>query len=254
MAKNERKRQQKLAKKQKRAKELKKQRNVALNISTRDLIRSAAERGSWVGCYHHFSQGMHQVFAVRQTRAGVCASIFLVDSYCLGIKDTFFIKSFDMDVVRDRMAEDELKQVTPAYALKFLQGAVAYSQGIGLPLHRDAKMCLSIFGNTDTTECSDEFVYGDAGKPHYISGPNDSLDKQKSILEILKRLGDGNFNFTFKQSAIDHNFDQFDSEEDPYDDFDDEYAEVDDDDDDSYNPSERMDSTTINAESVKQLN
>ena len=195
MARNEHKRQQKLAKKKQRTNSLKKERNIRLNLSNRELILSAAEKAPWIGCYLSGGQGMHTVYAIRQSRNGPVASIFLIDTYCLGVKDAFFIRDFDMETFRARSAEMDSEKVTPEHACKMVQEAITYARGIGLEPSPEAGVCKMIFGNLDLSTCSAEFTFGYGGKPRYIAGPNDSPERQKMILSTLAKLGAGNFDF-----------------------------------------------------------
>ncbi len=195
MARNEHKRQQKLAKKQRRTNDLKKQRNIKLNVSSREIILAAA-RAPWVGCYVSGGDGMHSVYAIRQTRNGTVASVFLVDSFCLGVKDSFFIRSFDLDAFRDRSRDRETQKVTPEHALKLIQDAIAYARGIGFEPSAETDIYKQIFGTTDAAECTTEFVFGRDGKPLYMPGPHDSMEKQLRILRTLRPLGEGNYHFS----------------------------------------------------------
>jgi hypothetical protein len=219
MAKSEHKRQQKLVKKQRRTNDLKKQRNIKLNVSNRELILAAA-RSPWVGCYLSGEAGMHSVFAIRQTRNGPVASVFLIDSFCLGIKDSFFIRSFDLEAFRDRKGDRETEKVTPEHALKLIQDAIAYARGIGFEPSAETDVCKLIFGNTDAAECTTEFVFGKDGKPFYMSGPHDSREKQLRIMQTLTQLGFGNFHFVLgidslneSDNHLDYGDDELDEED-----------------------------------------
>jgi len=229
MARNEHKRQQKLAKKQRRTNDLKKQRNIKLNVSSRELILAAA-RAPWVGCYLSGDAGMHSVYAIRQTRNGTVASVFLVDSFCLGVKDSFFIRSFDLDAFRDRNRDLETEKVSPEHALKFILDAISYARSIGFEPSAETDICKQIFGTTDAAECKTEFVFGKNGKPWYMSGPHDSSEKQIRILQILTQLGAGNFDYTLgldslpeSDERLDYDGDELD--EDDYDDEDENSSE-----------------------------
>lgn len=227
MARNEHKRQQKLLKKKQRSNQLAKLRNSRLNTSNRQIILAAAERAPWIGCYLGGQSGMRTVFAIRQTRNGAVASVFLIDMYCLGIKDAFFIKDFDMESFRSRYAEAEMTTVSPEYALKLILDATAYAENIGFEPSSETGLCKLIFGNVDPTTCTEEFVFGRNGKPTYTNGPNDSPEKQRSILDTLQKLGHGNFDFVLGDAGgpqysydyalhgdDDENFDEDDFEDD----------------------------------------
>lgn len=201
MARNEHKRQQKLLKKKQRSNQLAKLRNSRLNTSNRQIILAAAERAPWIGCYLGGQSGMRTVFAIRQSRNGAVASVFLIDTYCLGIKDAFFIKDFDMESFRSRNAEADMTTVSPEHALKLIFDATAYAKNIGFEPSSETGLCKLIFGNVDPTTCTEEFVFGRNGKPTYINGPNDSPEKQRSILATLEKLGQGNFDFILSDAG-----------------------------------------------------
>lgn len=233
MARNEHKRQQKLLKKKQRTNQLAKLRNSRLNTSNRQIILAAAERAPWIGCYLGGDSGMRTVFAIRQTRNGVVASVFLVDLYCLGVKDAFFIKDFDMESFRGRYAEAEMTTVSPEYALKLILDATAYARNIGFEPSSETGLCKLIFGNVDPTTCTEEFVFGRNGKPTYTNGPNDSPEKQRSILDTLQKLGHGNYEFILGDAGgpqYDHDYALHgDDENFDEDDFEDDEDEVEDD-------------------------
>jgi len=209
VARNEHKRQQKLLKKKQRTNQLAKLRNSRLNTSNRQIILAAAERAPWIGCYLGGQSGMRTVFAIRQTRNGVVASVFLVDTYCLGIKDAFFIKDFDMESFRSRYVEAEMTTVSPEHALKLILDAAAYAKNIGFEPSSETGLCKMIFGNVDPTTCTEEFVFGLHGKPTYTSGPNDSPEKQRSILATLEKLGYGNFAVVLGDAHQDQSFSDY---------------------------------------------
>jgi hypothetical protein len=195
MAQNQQKRQQKLAKKKKRTNEIQKERNKRLNTSSREVVIKAAERAPWSGCYRTGNEGLYSVFAIRQTRSGMVASVFLVDAYCLGVKDSFVIRSFDMEALREANPDAELKQVSPEHALKFIDEAVVYARSIGFEPNGDFAVARLLFGQTDSSACNDTFEFGKDGKPLYINSQNDSEFKQRLILETLSKLGQGNYHF-----------------------------------------------------------
>ncbi|MEQ1827588.1 MAG: hypothetical protein ABL921_16635 [Pirellula sp.] len=208
MGRNEQKRQQKLVKKQRRSNELKKERNKKNNPSNRDLML-AAQRAPWSGCFLSSSDGMSCIFAVRQTRAGFAASVFLIDMYCLGVKNCFFIKDFDLATLRER---EDLRQVTPAYAVKLMHDGIAYARGIGFEPHPQTNFCSIIFGETNPTECADVFEFGKDGVPFYTSGPDDTREDQALVLQTLRKLGEGNYHYLLgmdRDGAYDRNRNYF---------------------------------------------
>lgn len=117
--------------------------------------------------------------------------MFLVDSYCLGVKDAFATWGDDLEGIRDQLNSTNAVNVDPSYALKFILGAIEYARTWGFSPHSSTAQCLKIFGDTDPSECEEEFVYGHDGKPVFIPGPHDSREKQTFVLNTLSKHGEG---------------------------------------------------------------
>lgn len=162
MARNENKRQQKLAKRKMRSAGIKKQRNKSVNMSNRDFLL-AAEKAPWVGC--------------------------------LGVKDAYLIKSFDLEAFREDMRHRNIETILPAKAKKLISKTIEYARGIGFEPDRDALTCSLIFSGVDPNECMEEFEFGSDGKPLYTCGPRDSRERQVMIMNTLSKLGEGNYHF-----------------------------------------------------------
>ena len=197
MASSEHKRQQKLAKRNKRASEVRKSVRKNRNRSARDMILACAE-SPWCECIVNGIDGINQVVAIRKGPGGVLmAASFLVDQHCLGVKDAFFTEDYDIDQALEMMrrSEGNLRRVTPAYALKLIEGGIAYARSIGFEPHPQAELCKLIFRNVDPTECQEEFEFGKDGKPRYWQGPRESPSRVNLILKQLQKLGEGNYHF-----------------------------------------------------------
>ena len=88
-----------------------------------------------------FQTGVGMVFLSRKTGArDVALGGFLVDAYCLGVKDAMF-RELDEDEMEELLdgagATAPLTPVDPPYARKLLRDAAAYAQSLGLPPHPD---------------------------------------------------------------------------------------------------------------------
>ncbi len=197
MVKSERQRQKKLAKRQKRANDVRKLARILRNPSSRDLILQALGN-RWEICFKREREGMASVVAMRRMRVGNPLSVcFLIDSYCLGVKDAYFSRDMDIERVRNMIREggDEVTMVSPEYILKLVREAIAYARRIGFEPARDTELGLLMFSDVDASQCQEEFVFGKDGKPFYVSGPNDTQDRSVQILRTLENLGTGNFHY-----------------------------------------------------------
>jgi hypothetical protein len=203
MVKTERQRQKKLAKRQKRASVVSKQARIHRNPSTRDVILQAIGT-PWEIAFKRESQGMASVVAMRRMRQGNPISVcFLIDSYCLGVKDAYISRDIDIDRLREMIREggDEVTILTPEYIAKWVPEAIAYARSIGIESSKNAELCLLMFSDVDATLCTEEFVFGKDGKPLYVAGPHDGSEKIARVMNALGKLGEGNFNYVLPMAA-----------------------------------------------------
>lgn len=148
-----------------------------------------------------FEQGIGYVTIARFRLSGeVEVGVFLIDVYCLGIKDGFFTRTWEHEYEEsflDRVfAEEGRTALSPACARKLVQDAVDYAQGLGLAPHPDYRLAARVFGGIDTKACDRSFTFGKDGKPLFIQGPNESPSQVRHILHQLNtRCGEGNYHY-----------------------------------------------------------
>lgn len=147
-----------------------------------------------------FSDGLGNVVICRHKPSGDTeAGIFLVDMYCLGVKDATYW-AFPTSSLNERLDEIFGEQgrvpIRPACARKLLEDALAYARNLGFGPHPDYKKAARVLGGLDSGECETSFTFGREGKPFYISGPNDSEQFQRVVVSSLHaRLGAGNYHY-----------------------------------------------------------
>ena len=153
-----------------------------------------------------FDIGIGWVVAERHLPSGsIGVSIFLVDVWCMGIKDAFF------RVTSRRELEEHMSRITgeyplrpmdPSVARKLLRDAAAYAASFGLPPSENFANVELIFGDTPMAEKT--FPFGKDGKPFYMAGPNDSPARQRRIMDALaKHAGPKHFEFMVEAAALD---------------------------------------------------
>lgn len=166
-----------------------------------------------------FETGLGHVIVSRRVGAGVAAGFFLVDVYCLGVKDAAFslYTPGEYEAALDRLTTRQLREIEPACARKLIEGAVAYAGNLGIRPHKDYYKAAPILGDLDTDRCSQDFEYGKDGLPLYIPGPYDSPARITLIRRILEdRCGRDGYHFILGGTALelDQDPDWFDEEED----------------------------------------
>jgi hypothetical protein len=124
---------------------------------------------------------------------------FLLDVFCLGIKDVMF-ESLERDefvtYVEATDTGSPLVSISPCDARKLLRDLAAWSHSIGFPPHRDFAAVERVFGDVSADESEADFPFGHDGKPLYIPGPYESATLiRRRIEQLQKHLGDGGFEF-----------------------------------------------------------
>jgi len=187
-----RKRQKKLERRKSRAKAKKK----ALARRGPDTPAARIQRAATAPILHCcttdvlWDEGMSNVLVSRRLNNGsVAYAVFLLDIYCLGVKDVVFDvvpqSHYDRQVY-DKMFEDyQIVELQPEAMRKLIEGAVDYARDIGLSPHADYRKAKLIFGDIDAESSAEEFVYGKDGQPFFIAGPHDSQTRCNQIIRAL---------------------------------------------------------------------
>lgn len=132
-----------------------------------------------------FERGNGIVTLARLRPAGdLIIAVFLVDAWCLGVKDVTFreLERSQFEFLADNIDETApLVPVEAAYARKLLREAVADARSFGFPPHRDYAAVDAFFGDVSADTCDAVFSLGHDGKPFYVAGPH------KTAVEINKR-------------------------------------------------------------------
>jgi hypothetical protein len=141
--------------------------------------------------------GLVNVLVARQeraSRASVCG--FLIDVYCLGVKDAIGPLTMGVGVIDSFRGQffgvyDEPPVPAPlALAQHLVHGAVAYARGLGFEPHADFVPAAPYLGTPDG---STPIRFGRDGEPLYISGPNDN---PRAVIRTLESTaGPGNYHY-----------------------------------------------------------
>lgn len=192
---------------QKAAKAARRKAVVAIKKKTEAASHSMAERVRQAAACpiefcrmseRQFEDGIGNVVIARKLPTGLLAcGFFLVDTYCLGVKDAFFVErtADEIQDILDTQAEVQtFVDVAPGKARKLLNAAADYAAGIGLSAAKDYRTIEAIFG--DAEACDETFAFGRDGKPTYVPGPDDTPARIRSIGNLLQnRLGNGGWSY-----------------------------------------------------------
>ncbi len=142
------------------------------------------------------TNGLGTVFVARlvSNRFRICT--YLVDYWCLGVKDAIGPRQMDrtkyeaflrnvFDMYSDGYAEITLEQ-----AQDIVLGAVAYADALGLKPHADFAATKEHLGEWSGKT---DIQFGRNGKPCFISGPYDNVNMIMRTLS--QKAGSDEFNF-----------------------------------------------------------
>jgi len=142
--------------------------------------------------------GLVGVLVARDTGSTVLACGFLVDVFCLGVKDTNGPKTMDRRKLPDftRTFFSAWPSQPPVAAPLDLArhvvfGAVDYARSLGFEPHPDFAKGASLLGDWEAG--SSDVTFGQDGKPFYINGPRD--DAYGILAKLRQTVGDGNFDY-----------------------------------------------------------
>ncbi len=184
--------------------------------------------GCWVYAEWADSGIAPVVIARKQAEDKVIAGVYMLDLYCLGIKDCFTragisLKQFHRDL--PLMCAEAPQECTVEFAHEMVYGALEYARSYGFEPNSDfvdLKADL-ILDPPDTHPRSGDIKFGKDGKPFFVSGPYDDDARIRFITETLERTaGSGNYDVLIQLDGFDDEDDEFDDDFDDIFDFDDE--------------------------------
>jgi hypothetical protein len=116
------------------------------------------------------------------------ASVFLLDTYCLGVKNAFFktVDRQDADgLLRALGSSETVVPAEPGEARKLLHDAVAWAGGNGFPPHEDYAHAEALFGAIMPAETDYTPRLGYEGKVCYIPSP---VETPAEVMQRMKRV------------------------------------------------------------------
>ncbi len=123
----------------------------------------------------------------RQPDGDLLFGVYLVDIFCLGLKNTFCnvdfsTSSYRMDVVRKSFSDQDSIPCSVELAHHVIYGAIAYAEQFGFRPNKDYQLSQYILDVPENFPPS-ELEFGRNGKPYFIAGPDDNIAKITHQLE-----------------------------------------------------------------------
>jgi tetratricopeptide (TPR) repeat protein len=143
--------------------------------------------------------GKARIVVLRREEAGrLIAGVYLVDTWCLGVKNAFasadlMVERIEADILRRCYFDRSPVSIGLNAAREIVFGSIAYAENLGFAPHPDFKLASRVLGD-DPWEPAHGYRFGGSnGKPLYVAGPDDDAD---AIIGKLKaKLGPDGFEF-----------------------------------------------------------
>ena len=123
---------------------------------------------------------------------------YLVDTFCLGLKHTFYGVNIDPTRFNSEILP-RLFQGEPPVSLnvevahEIVYGAIEYAEGIGFRPHSNFRRTQQVLDPPDAHPRSGAIEFGYKGRPAYLPS---GTDNQRAILNrLVQTLGKGNFSY-----------------------------------------------------------
>lgn len=168
-------------------------------ISIKKYIIEAARKLPIYKCWQlgDDESGIKHIVFARQKRDGTfIVGIYLVDLFCLGLKDTFFLNP-SFEELKERVLENthagfEYEAIDPILAQNYIYGAIEYAEDLGFKPHKDFSITEYILDDVEQLEFID-IELGCNGRPCFMPGPNDKVGQ--ILAHLNKHVGEGNYDF-----------------------------------------------------------
>ncbi len=160
-----------------------------------------------------FERGNGMAIVTRKSAdGGLALAAFLLDVYCLGVKDAMFRQAGTAEIEAFIETCEEtagFEAVDPSHARKLLRDLVAYARSLGFEPAKDYAALELLFGDSPADACDVSFSFGRDGKPFYIPGPGETPAQiRRRLNHLRRRLGDDAFDFLLAEDFEDEDEDE----------------------------------------------
>jgi len=141
--------------------------------------------------------GLAIVTVARSHPRGLMVGVYLVDVFCLGLKNTYCVSDLSplryKELIEGAYRGQEAVSCSMELAHEIVYGAIEYAAGLGFQPQRDFRESRYILEPRDKVQLTGKVRFGKDGKPLYISGPSD--DSRQIIRKLHARLGPGGYDY-----------------------------------------------------------
>jgi hypothetical protein len=147
-----------------------------------------------------------QILVARRSPSGqIATGTFLVDLGCLGVKSAFASlfdtrREYEQKLRAGMTARQKMIKADLNLVAKIIREGIAYAQELGFKPDPDYRDAMLVLGDADPDACDVAIpLGGPEGKPLFIAGPYDNVDR--IMAKLTRKLGPDGFHFLFPVSG-----------------------------------------------------
>lgn len=142
----------------------------------------------------------HILISRRQPDGNILFGVYLVDVFCLGLKNTFCNADMPVSVYRAKLRnplerEEGLVECPISLAHAIIYGGIEYASQFGFGAQEDFELSKYVLGEKGSVQPLEEVEFGKGGRPLFVAGPHDDVDRITRQLE--RTVGEGNFDYMY---------------------------------------------------------
>ncbi len=143
--------------------------------------------------------GLANVSIIKKMPSGkFILGLFLVDNYCLGLKNTLFKFNIDISECEELISsiyrtQSGYQKCETVFAHNLIYGAIDYAGDLGFYPQKDFKITEYLLDSDLINDGISEIEFGKDGNPLFVQGPNDNV--KKIINQLNKSVGEENYHF-----------------------------------------------------------
>jgi hypothetical protein len=145
------------------------------------------------------SSGLVEVLVAREQPDGdICFGVYLIDIYCLGLKNTFANAGFSRSRYQSEVRNKVFRAGKPVecsieLAQQMIYQSIEYAEQFGFEPEKDFMLSQYLLAPRGELEEPYQLTFGKDGKPFFISGPNDNV--ARIVRQLEKTAGPGNYDY-----------------------------------------------------------
>ena len=176
--------------------------------SNKQTIKYIKEKGRSLPIHECFAtegwqeNGMGTFVISRKMPGGNYAiALFLLDIFCLGVKEAFYRVNLDDDEYEEfkteKLPQGEPDHFDPHHFHNLIYGAIDFAEEYGFQPGKGFEVAEYMLDPDMITDKIDDLTFGHNGIPHYMQGPMDSNAQAARIINKLQETaGENNYYYT----------------------------------------------------------